>query len=127
MAQHRFQNLRIIDKTELRDIDATMSGNTVFATVPDTISDTFNHYDLAEAIQQQFQINIEDTQTSTQSNDWNWLTATEITKQPPDSKSPPILRQWTHQTTVLKNESEATTTGQNPATNKRTKMVHQTI
>jgi len=59
MAQHRFQNLRIIDNTELRDIDATMSGNTVFATVPDTISDTFNHYDLAEAIQQQFQINIE--------------------------------------------------------------------
>lgn len=59
MANRRFLNLIIIDKDDLRNIDLNASVNALLAAVPETISDTLDHYDLAEAIQQQFQVNIQ--------------------------------------------------------------------
>lgn len=51
MANRRFPNLIIIDKDDLRNIDLNASVNALLAAVPETISDTLDHYDLAEAIQ----------------------------------------------------------------------------
>ena len=59
MANHRFENLIIIDKADLKDINTSAYVNAVFAKIPDTLSDAFNHYDLAEAVHQQFQVNIQ--------------------------------------------------------------------
>lgn len=59
MASRRFQNLTIIDETDLKGIDIKASANALIARVPETIADTFDHYDLAEAVQQQFQVNIQ--------------------------------------------------------------------
>jgi hypothetical protein len=54
-----------MDKGDLKDIDVNASANALIAIVPETISDTFSHYELTEAIQHQFQVDISVTDIST--------------------------------------------------------------
>jgi hypothetical protein len=58
MARQRFPNLTIIDEEDLRDRDTSPFSNSLITVVPDSIADAINHYDLAEAIQQQFHTDI---------------------------------------------------------------------
>ncbi|KXG24991.1 hypothetical protein SORBI_3007G108200 [Sorghum bicolor] len=69
MTHQRFQNLIIMDKGDLKDIDVNASANALIAIVPETISDTFSHYELTEAIQHQFQDRVQNQQPRKTDND----------------------------------------------------------
>ena len=56
MAARRFTNLKIIDISDLKDLNTTVLSNTVLASVPEQIQTSINTYDLVEAIQNQHQI-----------------------------------------------------------------------
>jgi len=56
MAARRFTNLKIIDISDLEDLNTTVLSNTVLASVLEQIQTSINTYDLVEAIQNQHQI-----------------------------------------------------------------------
>jgi len=56
MAARRFTNLKIIDISDLKDLNTTVLSNTVLTSVPEQIQTSINTYDLVEAIQNQHQI-----------------------------------------------------------------------
>lgn len=58
MANRCVENLTIIDEVDLKGVNISASVNGLIARVPESIADTFDHYDLAEAIRQQFQLDI---------------------------------------------------------------------
>jgi hypothetical protein len=59
MAGYRYPNLTIIDKSELHSKDPIVFDNAVIAKLPLSVAGEVGHQSLRDAIQQQFQVDIQ--------------------------------------------------------------------